>query len=171
MPKKKTTTKKKAKAPKKTAKKKLTKKATQKKATKKPKAVKYIQSIGRRKTSVARVRFYKSTKEKGLIIINKKEFKKCFPELELQNAIEAPLKKTDEKLLKKGKLEILVRGGGKRGQADAIQLGIARIILKDSSKLKTVLKSHGFLTRDPRKKERKKFGLKKARKAPQWQKR
>ena len=155
------------------------KKAVKKKPEKKkkeqkkpaPKKLKYIESIGRRKTSIARVRFYRTTKEKGVFLVNKKDVKDYFKELELINTVEAPIQKTDGKILKRGKIEILLKGGGRRGQADAAQLGIARIILEDNPKLKTIIKSHGFLTRDPRKKERKKFGLKKARKAPQWQKR
>ncbi|MDD5551718.1 MAG: 30S ribosomal protein S9 [Candidatus Pacebacteria bacterium] len=161
MPKKKnTTTKRKKKLP--------VKKKTRKKVEKKEK---YIETIGRRKTSTARVRFYQNTKEKGLIVVNKKDLKEYFPELELQNEIQSPLEKTNTKLLSKGKIEILVKGGGKRGQADAIKLGISRLLVESDPKLKEVLKNYSLLTRDPRKKERKKFGLKKARKAPQFSKR
>lgn len=162
MPKKKnTTTKRKEKLPAK-------KKTISKKV---PKKEKYIKAIGRRKTSTASVRFYQGTKEKGLIIVNKKDIKEYFPELELQNEIQSPLEKTNTKLLSKGKIEILVKGGGKRGQADAIKLGISRLLVESDPKLKEVLKNYSLLTRDPRKKERKKFGLKKARKAPQFSKR
>lgn len=138
---------------------------------KKEKEIKYIEAIGRRKTSTARVRFYESKEEKGKIIVNKEEFLKYFPVLDLQKTILAPIEKTENFILEKGKIEILVKGGGKRGQADAIQLGIARLILKIEPKYKTILKANGFLRRDPRMVERKKFGLKKARRAPQWQKR
>jgi len=127
----------------------------------------YIGAIGRRKTSVARVRFYKEGS--GSIIVNKKNFDDYFPEPELKKIILAPLKKTD--YIQKAKIEILAKGGGKRGQAEASRLGIARVLLKINSDFRILLKAGDFLKRDPREKERKKFGLKKARKAPQWSKR
>lgn len=132
---------------------------------------KYIETIGRRKTSSARVRLYKDEEEKGEIIINKRSVEDYFPLFELQKIVLAPIEKTENFILNKGRIEILVKGGGKRGQAEAIQLGIARLILNIEPKYKDILKSHGFLRRDPRMVERKKFGLKKARRAPQWQKR
>lgn len=133
--------------------------------------IKYKETIGRRKTSSARVRLYEDEKERGKIIINKRTLEEYFPVFELQKTILAPIEKTENFILNKGKIEILVKGGGSRGQAEAIQLGIARLILKVQPKYKDILKSHGFLKRDPRVVERKKFGLKKARRAPQWQKR
>jgi small subunit ribosomal protein S9 len=132
---------------------------------------KYIETIGRRKRSIARIRILPKDKEGFNFFINKKTPEKYFPEEDLRKAIFAPIEKSSSKILKTNKIDILVKGGGKRGQAEAISLGIARALLKNDKNLKTLLKSHKFLTRDPRKKERKKFGLKKARKAPQWQKR
>jgi len=130
----------------------------------------YIRAIGRRKTAVAEVRIFPKAEEKGFFV-NKKEPNKYFPEFELQKIIFAPLKKTNLDLLKKGRIEALVRGGGKRGQAEALMLGIARALVKLYPETKKILKAQGYLTRDPRMKERKKFGLKKARRAPQWSKR
>jgi small subunit ribosomal protein S9 len=168
----------------KTTKKDLSKKSTKTKVEKKvaPKATKnasasvaskqkYVEALGRRKRSVARVRFYKDKQEKGRFIINKKQVNDYFPEIKHQATINDPLEKTSNTMLALGKIEIIVRGGGRTGQAEAIRLGISRLILKGDEKTKTILKTHGFLTRDPRKKERKKFGLKKARKAPQFSKR
>lgn len=148
--------------------KKKEKKISSKKEEKKK--IKYIEKIGRRKTSTARVRFYE-TEEKGRIIVNKKDFKEYFPVVDLQKTILDPIEKTENFISKRGKIEILVKGGGKRGQAEAIQLGMARLILQLEPKYKSILKANGFLRRDPRMVERKKFGLKKARRAPQWQKR
>lgn len=134
----------------------------------KPKIQEYIETIGRRKTSMSRVRFYLESKDKE-IIINKKELENYFPEFELQKIILAPLEKTNS--LNKYRIEILAKGGGKRGQAEAIKLGLSRALIKINPKFKEILSPLGYLRRDPRKKERKKFGFKKARKAPQWQKR
>lgn len=144
---------------------------TRKISEKKTPKEKYIEAIGRRKTSVARVRFYQEKEIKGMVIVNKKESNLYFPEKELENIIHNPIRKTNSDILKKGGIKIIVRGGGKRGQAEAVQLGIARLILLFDKNTKKILKANSLLTRDPRKKERKKFGLKKARKAPQWQKR
>jgi len=129
---------------------------------------KYIEAIGRRKTASARVRIFQNPKEK-IFLVNKKEARLYFPDFELQNIIFSPLKKTNSE--NKFKIETQVRGGGKRGQAEAIRLGIARVLFQIDEKLKGILKSAGYLTRDPREKERKKFGLKGARRAPQWSKR
>jgi len=169
-------------ASKKTSRKKLAKKEkvekkvekkekTKKKETAKEKKVKYTEAIGRRKTSVARVRLYETKEEKGKIIINKKTLEEYFPVFELQKAVLFPLEITENSILNDGKIEVLVKGGGKRGQAEAIRLGIARLINVLKPEYKTLLKSHNLLRRDPRMVERKKFGLKKARRAPQWQKR
>lgn len=153
-------------------KKKVVKKEVKSEKGSAPKKKKYIETIGRRKVSVARVRIFPKTKKEGEnFIINKKPAINYFQEEDLRKVIFSPIEKTGSQILKNNKIEIVVKGGGKRGQADAIKLGIARAILNVEKKLKTLLKSYGFLTRDPRKKERKKFGFKKARKAPQWQKR
>lgn len=132
---------------------------------------KYIKAVGRRKTSTARVRFYQLKEIKGKVLVNDKEAEVYFTEKELNNIVSNPIQKTNSNILEKGGIKIIVRGGGKRGQAEAIQLGIARILLLFDEKLKTSLKANSLLTRDSRKKERKKFGLKKARKAPQFSKR
>jgi small subunit ribosomal protein S9 len=150
---------------------KVEKKKTVEKEKPKEKKVKYTEGIGRRKTSVARVRLYETKEEKGKIIINKKTLEEYFPVFELQKTILFPLEITENSILNDGKIEVLVKGGGKRGQAEAIRLGIARLINTLKPQYKTILKSHNLLRRDPRMVERKKFGLKKARRAPQWQKR
>ncbi len=127
----------------------------------------YYAAVGRRKTSSAQVRLYHKTK-KG-IVINSKKLGDYFPELELQKEIVAPL----EKIGKAGDFgaSVIVRGGGHHSQAIAIRHGIARALVKHNPKLKLQLKQEGYLTRDPRMRERKKFGLKRARRAPQWRKR
>jgi len=132
---------------------------------------KYIETIGRRKRTIARVRILPAEKNDPNFVVNKKDALKYFFEGNLQKIIFDPIEKSNSQILKKNKIEVLVRGGGRKGQAEAISLGVARALLKTDETLKTILRSHGFLTRDPRKKERKKFGLKKARKAPQWSKR
>lgn len=129
----------------------------------------YIEEIGRRKTATARVRIFPKSKEKSQFLVNKKEATLFFPEFELQKILFLPLKKTN--FFNKFKIEAKVEGGGKRGQAEALQLGLARALIKIDKNLREILGSEGYLKRDPRMKERKKFGLKKARKAPQWSKR
>ncbi|HKM40330.1 MAG: 30S ribosomal protein S9 [Patescibacteria group bacterium] len=155
---------------------KKTKKATTKKTTVKKvapkekvsiKAKKYIKAIGRRKTSVAQVRMYE--KGKGEIIINDKSALDYFKKEETVNILTQPLKLVSK--LDDFDFSIIVKGGGYLGQVDAIKHGIARALVKYDPELKTILKTDGHLTRDPRKKERKKPGLKKARKASQWSKR
>ncbi|MFH1822092.1 MAG: 30S ribosomal protein S9 [Patescibacteria group bacterium] len=127
---------------------------------------KYIQAIGRRKTSVAQVRLYKQGK--GNIVINNLKVNKYF---DVFDAIimGQPLKLAGQ--LRDLDFSIVVKGGGKRGQAEAARHGIARALVLFDEELKKPLKAKGWLTRDSRKKERKKPGLKKARKAPQWSKR
>lgn len=127
----------------------------------------YIFAVGRRKSAVARVRYNKHNKQK--IEVNHKDYKEYFPYFEFQKQILEPLEKTNFKDY--GEFSIKVGGGGKRGQAEGVRLGIARILLQIDPSWRKVLKAEGLLTRDPRKKERKKFGLKRARRAPQWQKR
>lgn len=130
-------------------------------------AEKYYQSIGRRKTAIAQVRVVPGGK--GSIIVNGKDYKEYFPIFMLQDAIERPLRETG----KLDSVDITVRaiGGGKTGQAYAVMMGIARALVKYDDSLKTVMRTHGFLTRDARKKERKKFGLHGARRSKQWRKR
>ena len=135
---------------------------------KKVKKLPYLYAVGRRKTSTARVRFY-AKDSKGEFLINQKDYKEYFPYFEFQQIVEAPLKKID--LLGKNQITVKVEGGGKRGQAEAIRQGLGRVLLKMDKSLKKTLRGEGFLTRDSRKKERKKPGLKRARRAPQWAKR
>ena len=127
----------------------------------------YLFAVGRRKCSVARVRLYKKGEKE--FIVNDKEYKKYFPTLEFQINVYKPLAVLGIKDY--GKISIRVKGGGKRGQADAVKLGLARVLELLDSKNRKVLNAEGLLRRDPRVKERKKFGLKGARRAPQCQKR
>ena len=125
----------------------------------------YIEAVGRRKTSVARVRI---TPAKIISVsINDKEFEKYFPTMALRNTVLNVFKDTEEKFSVTAKLN----GGGISSQAEALRHGIARALTAHMPDLRTKLKAKGFLKRDPRAKERRKFGLKKARKAPQWSKR
>ncbi len=136
---------------------------------------KYYQAIGRRKESVARIRFYtkKSTDivedEKALITVNGKDYTEYFTDINLRNILESPLRKL--KSLNRFKATVVVHGGGLTGQADAIKHGLSRALVQFDINFKKKLKKAGFLTRDSRIKERRKYGLKKARKAPQWNKR
>lgn len=131
---------------------------------------KYFYAVGRRKSSVAQVRIYPDEKAgDNDCVINNKKIKEYFPGVSLQNILFAPLRAVGTH--GKFKLSILVRGGGFRGQVEASQLGIARALVKSDESLRKTLKDLKFLTRDSRKVERKKPGLKKARRAPQWAKR
>lgn len=134
------------------------------------KSEKYFYGVGRRKRSVAQVRIFHTKKagEKDLIV-NDRQMDEYFPDESLQATFVAPLRETG--LQENFKVSALVKGGGISGQAEAVRLGIARALIKFDEGLRAVLKSHGFLTRDARKVERKKPGLKKARRAPQWSKR
>lgn len=123
-------------------------------------------AVGRRKSAAARVRVDKGT---GNIVVNGQPFTKYFSHFELQSIVLAPLKALGKD--KDLDFSVKVAGGGKKGQAVAVQHGIARALLLWNEDFKKTLKSLGFLTRDARVKERKKFGLKKARRAPQWSKR
>jgi len=128
---------------------------------------KYIQAIGRRKTSVAQVRLYE--KGKGDIKINDLKAIDFFKKEDNLDILLQPLKLVSK--LKDFDISVVVKGGGVFGQIDAVRHGIARALIVDDPELKSILKTAGYITRDPRKKERKKPGLKKARKAPQWSKR
>ena len=128
---------------------------------------KYYYGVGRRKRAIATVRIHKTGEEK--ITVNEKDYKVYFPYFEHQEVVVAPLKIAAQ--LKRGEITIKVKGGGPRGQAEAIRLGIARAIVEGSADYRPQLKKAGFLSRDSRKKERKKPGLKRARRAPQWGKR
>ena len=126
----------------------------------------YFYGTGRRNSSVARVRVYAGT---GKIIINDREIDDYFGLETLKLIVRQPLAETN--LLGKFDINVTVLGGGFTGQAGAIRLGIARALLKFDAELRPALKKAGFLTRDPRMKERKKYGLKAARRAPQFSKR
>ena len=121
---------------------------------------------GRRKSSIARVRLVEGT---GKITINKKDIEEFFGPETLKVIVRQPLTVTNTT----AKYDVIasVKGGGFTGQAGAIRHGIARALNEANSEYRPALKSNGFLTRDPRMKERKKYGLKKARKAPQFSKR
>jgi len=133
---------------------------------------KYVEGIGRRKEATARVRvFDASRKTKDYeIIVNGRDYKDYFQNLiEFIKIVNAPLRKI--KALGVYKVSVKVKGGGLRGQAEAIRLGLARALVKLNPDWRPRFKKAGFLTRDPREVERKKYGLKKARRAPQWHKR
>ena len=125
-----------------------------------------INTIGRRKAAVARVYLNDG---KGQITVNQKDFKEYFPQETLQYVVEQPIKIAEVE----GKYDIKVNldGGGFKGQAEALRLGIARALVKIDPEYKPLLKSHGLLTRDPREVERKKPGQPKARKRFQFSKR
>jgi small subunit ribosomal protein S9 len=127
----------------------------------------YIESVGRRKTAVARIRMYPGSR--ASLTVNEKDLHAYFPTEELRTTASEAITKT--KLPTKFKISVKVSGGGTSAQATAIRHGIARALVLFSPDLRKKIKKAGFLKRDPRSKERKKFGLKKARRAPQWSKR
>ena len=128
---------------------------------------KYNYGTGRRKSSVARVRVYENGT--GSIIINGRDMDEYFGLETLKLIVRQPLVSAD--LLGKVDVVVTVAGGGVSGQAGAIRHGISRALLTLNPELRPTLKAAGFLTRDPRMKERKKYGLKAARRAPQFSKR
>lgn len=128
---------------------------------------KYIKAVGRRKAATAQVRLFESTTQS--IQVNNKKLEEYFPLKELQHTVNSAL--LESGLSRKFKITALLRGGGTVAQAQAFRHGIARALVLYDSELRKALKSAGFLKRDPRVKERKKFGLRKARRAPQWKKR
>ena len=123
-------------------------------------------SVGRRKSAIARVRLVAGD---GKIVVNKRELDSYFGLETLKMTVRQPLELTKAG----GEMDILVTvtGGGLTGQAGAIRHGISRALIKANPELRDSLKKAGFLTRDPRMKERKKYGLKAARRAPQFSKR
>ena len=127
----------------------------------------YLYAVGRRKKAIARVRLYK--KGEGTITVNEKPFDTYFPTSEYHNLLKQPLETVGK--LNEFNISIKVAGGGSHGQAIACQHGIARVLIAFDKDFRPVMKPHGYLKRDPRRKERKKPGLKKARRAPQWAKR
>ena len=126
----------------------------------------YYEGIGRRKASTARVRIMTGS---GEFIVNEKPLEDYFTRMGDVDSILGPLKTAGQA----GTLDVsvLVKGGGVTGKTDAVQLGLARALLKLNPDLRPTLRKNGFLTRDPREKERKKPGLKRARKAPTYTKR
>lgn len=131
------------------------------------KTEKYIEAIGRRKTSVARVRLTPSSKT--AFKVNERDLASYFPTEELRKVVEQALQ--ESKVAEHFYISAHLKGGGVHSQAEALRHGLARALVLHENSLKTTLKSAGLLKRDPRAKERRKFGLKKARKAPQWSKR
>jgi small subunit ribosomal protein S9 len=127
----------------------------------------YFEAVGRRKTSVARVRLY--TKGDKVIIVNGKAIEEYFTTLPLKKTVSSSL----DKMKSNGRFRItvVVKGGGISSQAEAVRHGITRALVVFNPEYRKRLRKAGFLTRDSRMKERKKFGLKRARKAPQWSKR
>jgi small subunit ribosomal protein S9 len=125
-----------------------------------------VQATGRRKRAVARVRIREGS---GVITINKRPLEDYFPNATQRMILTEPLKvsETDERY----DIDATIHGGGITGQAGALRLGIARGLIALDTELRAPLKRAGFLTRDAREKESKKYGLKKARKAPQYSKR
>ena len=137
---------------------------------------KYYEAVGRRKESTARVRVFtkKSTdvqisEDKALVEVNGKSYQDYFKAIPLQNIVESPLRKL--KSINRFKATVKVSGGGIHVQADAIKHGLSRALVLFDTNFSKKLRKAGYLTRDSRAKERRKYGLKKARKAPQWAKR
>lgn len=146
----------------------VTKKTTKAKAAEKKEAAKkerYYEGRGGRKTSVARARVYMS---KSGISVNDKDYKEYFKVPVHQAAVEAPFAVLNQKDLG---ATIKVYGGGATGQAEAVRHALAQALVKMNPDFRAPLRQSGFLTRDDRMVERKKYGLKKARRAPQWAKR
>lgn len=148
------------------------KEETQKKVIKEEKETekqtKYLKGLGRRKTSTARIRLF-NNEEGENFSVNGKPLEKYFPTLELQKTVLSPFEKMS--CLGQFDVKVLVNGGGLNSQAEAIRNGIAKALVLFNPEFRKRLKKAGYLTRDSRMRERKKFGLKRARRAPQWQKR
>lgn len=151
--------------------KKTSKKAEVKKDVKKSEAkevrLRYYEAVGRRRRAVARVRLF-TKGEKGFLV-NTKPYLEYFKTPELRGSADGALRKM--KVMDKFNVSVFVRGGGISGQAEAVRHGTARALLEFNPDFRKRLKRAGFLRRDPREKERRKFGLRKARRAPQWSKR
>lgn len=126
----------------------------------------YFEAVGRRKTAIARVRLYTKIKS---ITVNGRDYKKYFPILRMQKAIISPIEKMkiDDKL----GISAKVKGGGLLAQAEAIRHGVSRALVEFNLNFKKRLRRVGYLTRDSRVVERKKYGLRGARKGRQWRKR
>lgn len=129
----------------------------------------YYEAVGRRKSAVARVRLFNKGKDKSDVTINGKSLKDYFPTDKLQKTAISSLEimKADDRF----KVTAKITGGGIQGQAEALRHALARALVEFNLEFRKRLKKATFLKRDPRVKERRKFGLKKARKSPQWSKR
>jgi small subunit ribosomal protein S9 len=127
----------------------------------------YDRATGKRKCAIAQVKLFSGGK--GEIIVNGKPYQNLFTRLEHRRTIEQPFVATDT--MGKFNVEVKVTGGGISGQSEAIRHGIARALVKANEQFKSLLRQEGLLTRDARVKERKKYGLNRARKAPQYTKR
>lgn len=139
---------------------------------KEKKSKRYYEAVGRRKSSIARVRLFTIKPfegDEGKIEVNGKPYKEYFPTLDLQQTAESALRKL--KSLNRFEATVRVSGGGSKGQAEALRHGLARTLVDFNLDFRKKLKKAGYLKRDPRVKERRKYGLKKARRAPQWAKR
>ena len=133
----------------------------------KNKEERYIEAVGRRKTAIARVRITPSART--IVFVNKKDVNEYFPTEPLRVAALEPFLKVS--LPVQFSVNVVVRGGGIAGQAIAVRHAISRALVEYNHELRSPLKKEGFLKRDPRAKERRKFGFKKARKRAQWSKR
>lgn len=129
----------------------------------------YYEGIGRRKRASARVRIYLDGQASGAFEVNDKEVREFFPRYGDYDTLLGPL--VDAELVGKADVTVLIQGGGITGQTEAVRLGLARALVEYDENLRNVLRTGGHLTRDPRVKERKKPGLKRARKAPTYTKR
>jgi small subunit ribosomal protein S9 len=129
----------------------------------------YYEGIGRRKSASARVRIYLDKDVTGAFTVNGKDVQAYFPRFGDYQILSGPL--TDAKLMGKADVDVHIDGGGITGQASAVRLGLARALVHYDENLRSPLRNHGHLTRDARVKERKKPGLKRARKAPTYTKR
>lgn len=128
----------------------------------------YIEAVGRRKTAVARVRIFPVNKAGG-VTVNNRNLAEYFPSKKHQEIVKSPFVKLS--LEKSYQISVLVKGGGVSAQAEAVRLGISRALIVIDFSLRPQLKAFGFLKRDPRMVERKKYGLRKARRPQQWRKR
>jgi len=124
----------------------------------------YIEAVGRRKSAVARVRIWEG--EEGFLV-NERDLQEYFPTSELRKVATEALAQSEKPF----RVSAKVSGGGITAQSEAVRHGIARAIIEWNGEMRPMLKKVGYLKRDPRVKERRKFGLKKARKSPQWSKR
>jgi len=127
----------------------------------------YIEKMGRRKTSSARVRITPATKMS--VVINNKPVEEYFPTVDMQTVVNEPF--AVSQTAQKFTITVVAKGGGIHSQAEAVRHGIAQALVEFDADNKTTIKKAKLLTRDSRAKERRKFGLKKARKSPQWSKR